>query len=233
MVSIFWILLGLFGVIGLLRGWAKEIIATMGLILALFALHQFGPTLFGQETLAADFVQSDLMTQPPGQRTVILPEENTLTARSTQFALQTGFLLIVAFFAYQTPTAVDFFASRGGAAIGRFSRLNVGLQNRILGLILGLVNGWLVVGSIWFFAHQMGYPFGQHVIPAPPFATSQTHVQLNQWALNVALDSAGFESSGLVGLTNALIASLPLNFIGDYLPILVVILFLFLLIAIV
>ncbi len=232
MVSIFWVLLALFGIIGLLRGWAKEIIATMGIVLALFALYQFGPALFDENLVPNDYEQSALLSQPLEQRVVIVPDPNTLQVRAQQFALQAGFLVLVTFFAYQTPTALDFWTSRGGGG-GRLHRLNEGLQQRILGLILGVINGWLVVGSIWYFAHQMGYPFGEYVVPPPPYATIEAHAQMHQWTLSIVLEQAGYQAGGLVGLSNALIASLPLAFIGSYLPVLVVVLFLILLIAVI
>ena len=35
----FWVMIVIFGVIGMLRGWTKEIITAAGLVLSLFALH--------------------------------------------------------------------------------------------------------------------------------------------------------------------------------------------------
>lgn len=229
LVSVFWVLLGFFAIIGLLRGWAKEIIATMGIVLALFALNQFGPALF-DESIEYDIDQSQVMNAPLDQRQIVVADPNTLQARSQQFVLQSGFLIIVTFFAYQTPTAVNVWASRRGGRPGRLAGLDEGLQQRILGLVLGLVNGWLVIGSIWYYAHRLGYPFGEYVIPPPPFATA---LQPSDWAMKIVLGQAGYDPTPLVGLTNSLIASLPLNFIGDLLPLLVVILFLFMLVVLI
>ena len=39
---LFWITVGAFALVGALRGWAREIVATSGLILGLFIINQFG-----------------------------------------------------------------------------------------------------------------------------------------------------------------------------------------------
>ena len=43
----FWIMIIIFGVIGMLRGWTKEIITAAGMVLSLFTLHWFGEILVG------------------------------------------------------------------------------------------------------------------------------------------------------------------------------------------
>jgi uncharacterized membrane protein required for colicin V production len=40
--TLFWLMVLFFGIIGSLRGWTREVIATSGLILSLFAINQFG-----------------------------------------------------------------------------------------------------------------------------------------------------------------------------------------------
>ena len=80
----------MFGYVGFTRGWNKEIIATSGIVLALFALYQF----------------DDLLTNL------------FINIRSDHaFFIRTIFLGIVAFFAYQTRALIaeDKPRSRGGA----------------------------------------------------------------------------------------------------------------------
>ncbi|NJL95402.1 MAG: hypothetical protein HC915_17610 [Anaerolineae bacterium] len=69
----------------------------------------------------------------------------------------------------------------------------------------GGFNGYLVIGSLWYFMHVLGYPFSTVLAPAP-----------------------GSASAGLV-------ESLPLSWLldGNLLTLLVVGLFLFILIAII
>src|SRR5260221_7200537 len=72
-----WAMIGLFAAIGFLRGWTKEVVATAGIILALFTLWQFQSILIEPLTHGAT------------------PEQI--------FDLYTGIFLLITVFAYQTP----------------------------------------------------------------------------------------------------------------------------------
>ena len=76
LVTLVWLSVGFFAVIGLGRGWTKEIIAMAGITLGLFALHQFDAVL--RDQLLAQF------------------------SAQNKFFTQTAILLVIAFFAYQT-----------------------------------------------------------------------------------------------------------------------------------
>jgi len=67
----------------------------------------------------------------------------------TQFGLRAGLLLTLAYFGYQTPNLPAF-------AGGKFAREK--LQDFMLGVALGLVNGYFIAGSVWYFMHQANYP---------------------------------------------------------------------------
>src|SRR3954471_3717549 len=137
-----WSMIAMFGVVGFLRGWTKEIVATAGIILALFTSWQF----------------SSILIQPLTQGAA--PEQ--------VFYLYTGLLLIITFFAYQTPgTAARLSEGR------MWSSRREGLQERLLGAIVGGINGYLVFGSIWYFLDAMAYPFAPYIIaPAPGSASA-------------------------------------------------------------
>jgi uncharacterized membrane protein required for colicin V production len=168
-----WSLIGIFAVIGFLRGWTKEVVATAGIILALFTSWQF----------------SSILIQPLTQGAS--PEQ--------VFYLYTGLLLIITFFAYQTPgTAARLSEGR------MWANRREGLQERLLGTVIGAVNGYLVFGSIWYYLDVTQYPF-------PPYIFAPT---------------PGSASAAMVG-------SLPLIFLvqGNLLTILVIVLFLFVIIA--
>lgn len=171
--TILWTLIILFAVIGLLRGWTREIVSTAGIILALFATWQFDGILLRPLTQGA-------------------------TAQQT-FFLYAGILTIITFFAYQTPSI----AARLSENRYWGSRRE-GLQERLLGLVVGGVNGYLFFGSIWYYLDASGYPFSPFIVPP----------------------AQGSASSDMV-------ASLPLIFLvqGNLLTILVVVLFLFVIIA--
>lgn len=64
--------------------------------------------------------------------------------RRWQFFVMSGVLLALAFFGYQGPALAR---SRVGERLTRRDTL----QDRVLGFIVGGTNGWLIVGSIWAF----------------------------------------------------------------------------------
>ncbi len=89
-VTFVWAFVAFFALTGFQRGWTKEIISMAGIILGLFALHQFDVLIRGQ--LLAGF------------------------AADLKFAFQTGIFLVIVFFAYQTRTLIgsDARAAQGG-----------------------------------------------------------------------------------------------------------------------
>ena len=74
-----------------------------------------------------------------------------------KFWSQTAILVGLVFFAYQTPNLARI------AASGRFVREH--LQDTLLGLFLGALNGFLIFGSIWFYLHEVNYPFAYITAP--------------------------------------------------------------------
>jgi hypothetical protein len=67
----------------------------------------------------------------------------------TQFGIRAALLLTLVFFGYQTPNLPAF-------AGGRFAREK--LQDFLLGVVLGVVNGYFIAGSLWYYMHQANYP---------------------------------------------------------------------------
>ena len=171
--SVLWLTIFTFSVIGFLRGFDKELIATSGIVLALFTLVQFN-----------DFLVT--LTSGAGN------------PQRALFYLQAVVVLLVTFFAYQTPT--DRLTRTGSRGRARNQT-----QSRLLGVITGGINGYLVFGSLWFYLDEKGYPIDS--ISQPDFGTA---------------------SAGLV-------SSLPLAWLqeGNLLTLLVIGLFLFILIAII
>jgi hypothetical protein len=216
MVSVFWVMLILFAIIGMLRGWAKEIVATAGIVLALFALNQFGAALFSDSPVnfassedADDLINPDTLT------------DEDIAQHANEFMVRMVFFLGVTFFAYQTPAAAALWSSRqgGGESGRRFELISEGLQQRILGFIIGFVNGWLVVGAVWNYAEELYYPFGRYVI-------RPEQLEL----VNVLGESGAL----LQQTTMTMINALPMTVLGKddlVLPLLVVILFLFVIIV--
>lgn len=128
---LFGLLVILFGVIGAMRGWAKELLVTSAVVLGLF-------------------VNSILATYIPSYR-VALEAQPTATG----FTIRSVLLLMLAFFGYQTPKIQ--------ALQPKLARERV--EEMLLGLIMGLLNGYLIVGSLWFYLHQAGYGITSLVVP--------------------------------------------------------------------
>ncbi len=93
LVTLVWVLVAVFAVIGLGRGWTKEVIAMAGITLGLFALHQFDAV-----------IRQQLLGQFPPQ---------------SKFLLQTLILLSIVFFAYQTRALGGSDARADGGEEGR------------------------------------------------------------------------------------------------------------------
>jgi uncharacterized membrane protein required for colicin V production len=137
----FWMMVVIFAVIGAMRGWAKELLVTFSVILALFiiaVLSRYVPPI------------RDFFAPPNGTQ---------------EFWIQTFIVLVLAFFGYQTPNISRFTGTK--FARERFS-------DALLGLFLGALNGYLIVGSIWYFMAQSNYPYPQFIskpVPTPPIMT--------------------------------------------------------------
>ena len=168
LTAAFWIMVFIFAFVGMMRGWSKEVVVTLSVILALFTINQFFPTIFGfigwQETV----------TPPPVPPPVPPPD-----VRRWEFAVMSIFLLALAFFGYQGPALAR---SSVGARLTRHDNIT----DKVLGFLVGALNGWLIVGSIWSFLEyqlvaasnwvrcspEVPYPFDPTRIirPAPELA---------------------------------------------------------------
>jgi len=74
----------------------------------------------------------------------ILPKDGT-----SMFWIRASLLLLLVFFGYQTSNIPRF--------AGKFTRER--LQDGLLGIFLGAINGYLIAGSLWFFLNEAKYPF--------------------------------------------------------------------------
>jgi len=174
MQAVFWVFVAFFAIIGAMRGWAKEVVAAAGIILALFAMNLLGPTL---ETFFPENVS-------PAQR----------------FGIKTTIFLVIVFFSYQGPTLAA--VATGGRLA---AKVRARLQDTLLGVVVGIVNGYLVAGTVWFFLQEQGYPF-PNLLQVPP---------------------GGWESIELAQ------KYLPLIVLKPWLPYLLIAFFLFVIVAIV
>ena len=116
-----------FCIVGALRGWAKELLVTFSVILARFVEL----VLVSYVPVVSDTLARTITTEP-----------------KSWFYLRLGIFITFVFFGYATTTI--------SAALGIKTRKDK-LQDTLLGLFLGGINGFLVVGMVWGFLNQLGY----------------------------------------------------------------------------
>jgi uncharacterized membrane protein required for colicin V production len=133
LVVFFWMYVILFAIIGGMRGWAKELLVTFSVILALTFT-----------TLLSSYV--------PFVRDVLQRENPPL-----YFWLRSIILVLLVFFGYQTPNIPRFAA--------KVTREKI--QDIILGVVIGGLNGYLIVGTLWFYMSDASYPWPGIVSPPP------------------------------------------------------------------
>lgn len=163
----FWLMVIFFAVVGYMRGWQREVIALTGIVASIATLHQFA---FRLTALAGAAMPTD--------PAVVV---DVLAIRREQFWVQVIFHALITFFSYQIVgrLADQFLAGRLG------ERLRTGLEKRIIGMIIGAINGYLFIGGLWSFLEyqitQAGYaqlaltdpyPFDPSVIIRPAIGSS-------------------------------------------------------------
>jgi len=162
---VFFLFLFLFAFVGALRGWAKEMLVTFSVVLALFMI------LIAQDYLRVLIVPFKSLEVADGfvsegetADVVILPPEevkpfsqlnaDAQSAYRRQFWIRTCILGGLVFFGYQTPTLTKL-----GGSIRRDK-----IQDILLGFVVGAFNGYLFVGTIWSYMHSAHYPFEPYII---------------------------------------------------------------------
>ncbi len=98
----------------------------------------------------------------------------------TFFQIRTWITIALVFFGYQT---VATFGSLSGKA--RKEKL----QDALFGFVMGAVNGYLLVGTLWAYLHEAGYPFGGFFPPPPEIA--EEIARLMKWMPPYALGEPG------------------------------------------
>ena len=139
----FWMLVVLFGLIGMMRGWAKELLVSFSVILALA-------------------FNSLLMRYVPVVKS--LPVDDT-----PLFWIRITIVITLVFFGYQT-VGLPRFASKANREK---------LQDSLLGFVLGALNGFLVIGTVWFYLSEANYPFADLITPpvaGTPMGDSAIHL---------------------------------------------------------
>lgn len=131
LIFAFWLLVVFFGLIGVFRGWAKELLVTFSIVLALAFNHL-------------------LQTYVPGVKNLD-PTDQTL------YWIRVIIVFTLVFFGYQT-VALPRFATKAAREK---------LQDSLLGFVLGALNGYLVMGAVWYYMAEAQYPFSYITPPDP------------------------------------------------------------------
>ncbi|NWF63040.1 MAG: CvpA family protein [Chloroflexi bacterium] len=136
-IYIFWMYVFLFGIIGAMRGWAKELMVIFSVVTALavtLLLERYVPLV----------------------RALAEPSTATPDSLRSLFWIRTIILIALVYFGYQT---VNISRLAGKAARER-------LQDSLFGAVLGGVNGYLVAGTVLYNNHVAGYPYSHIISPA-------------------------------------------------------------------
>jgi hypothetical protein len=143
---VFLIVMLLFGIIGIVRGVARELGVTTMLLLALMVL-QLTVTLFASRI-------THFLTQVFGVSAADVP---TIIAFSSAC-----FLMLMTFISYQGITLL----------------FPIKSTSWFLGLGIGLINGYLFAGSMWYYLQKAGWPL-LHSVVKPEYS------QLNDTLYNL------------------------------------------------
>ncbi|MBN1427518.1 MAG: CvpA family protein [Anaerolineae bacterium] len=168
--AVFLIFIACFGIIGLLRGWVREVQVTAAAVLAMFIIEKISPWV-GQ--ILVDRTPLEMLSVDP------------LGTLRRLVLLKTAILLAVVFFGYQGPMVIHF-ATQGRV---KANRARETIQEGILGLGMGLLNGYLIVGALWWYMDSGHYPFDWIVGPsafpnsisAPIIAWLPLHFLASPW----------------------------------------------------
>jgi uncharacterized membrane protein required for colicin V production len=123
----------LIAIVGLVRGYQKELGNTLVFLAAIFILSYLGTRV--QPTLEQFATQ--VFGLPPGSDQM----------NAFLFFVYVGTFLVIVFASYAGRT-LDF----GGKPLRA-------PEGTILSLLVGLLNGYLVAGTIWYYANLFNYPF--------------------------------------------------------------------------
>jgi Colicin V production protein len=162
--GILWLMAVVFAVIGYGRGLTKELIALAGIILALFAIDQFD-FLIRQQLLAN-------------------------SGATSAFYVQSMLFLGIVYFAYQT-------RALGGRELVKDRKEGEGrdkLQSTVLGAVIGFLNGYLIIGTLWNLMAVNDYPLRPYIIA--PSAGEQTDAVIRALPLNLL--GGGIDGGGSV-----------------------------------
>jgi len=154
-LSVFWMFVILFGLIGAMRGWAKELLVIFSIVLALFLIYVMETFTAFMIPFEEVLAQVENLTSGASFSSLPNPIQDQL---KVQFWSRAAIVGILAFFGYQTPRL---------AALREKARREK-IQDVLLGAVLGLGSGFFIVGTLWFYMAAAHYPFSPNIMPPQP-----------------------------------------------------------------
>jgi hypothetical protein len=142
--QLFVILIVVMGVIGMVRGFLKELGVTLVLIATLFALDRLIP-IINNFIAGGGFGFLGLTPDTEG-------------ARNLLFLVFSAIMIAATYIAYQ------------GETLTYEGNNPKGIVGSLLGFLIGAVNGYLLFGTIWWLLNAYQYPFGLVAQPMPEAA---------------------------------------------------------------
>ena len=139
--ELFFILIVVMGIIGMVRGFLKELGVTLVLIATLFALDRLIPIIGG-------FIMNG------GLGFLGLNPDAALT-RDLLFLVFAVMMIGATYIAYE------------GETLSYEGNNPKGIVGSLLGFLIGAVNGYLLFGTLWWLMDAYQYPFGLVATPLP------------------------------------------------------------------
>ncbi len=136
------------GIVGVVRGFLRELGVTLVLVATLWAL-----------TMALPFLE-DFFNRGGLPFLSLGPVAETPSTQNLLFVLFSGLLIVAAYISY------------AGETLSYEGTPPKGLLGVALGFLIGAVNGYLLFGTLWWLADHYGYPF-EIIIPPLPEAAQQ------------------------------------------------------------
>jgi len=162
----------LIGIVGVVRGFLKELGVTLVMVATLWAIDILLPIaerLLNEGKLA--FLGLGPLAENQGAQTLL-------------FLLFSAITVFAAFISYQGETL-----SYEGTA-------PKGVLGLVLSFLIGAANGYLIFGNLWWLANRYNYPFGMIVGPLPE--SSQQIIAAHLLPLDLL--AAGTADVGVVNL---------------------------------
>jgi hypothetical protein len=143
---VFLVVMLLFGIIGIVRGVAKELGVTTMLLAALMVLQLTG-TMFASQI--ASFLNQVFGVSPASIPTVLA-------------VFSALVLMVVTFISYEGLTLV----------------FPIKSTSWFLGLGIGLINGYLFAGSMWYYLQKAGWPLLNSLVKPVDSSINKTLIEL-------------------------------------------------------